>query len=314
MSPPLLRSLVSSACTLLMLSCARGAQPTTPEKSLPRILLVETPHVSLRTSAWVELHTWIAAVARSPREEEDPEIDEAAKGYVAALASDAPDELLGRTTSALAACTDDDCARAALAGTPFAEAYAGTLPGFLAKQWAEHATQARSGLEVARAAMSAEVGPLVKQIARDLAIDWPAAPPVVDLVTEAPLPGAEAPVGVVLATRGGGCLSKHRDEAQRVRDARIVDCVLVRAVIGLRERSEIGRETSIDRGKWAALVVHAVATATTAWEPAHESVLRGSAEKNMPEAMAWLAREWPSRLHGEAAAAFAKRYAAAKPR
>ena len=70
--------------------------------------------------------------------------------------------------------------------------------------------------------MSAEVGPLVKQIARDLAMTWPTTPPVVDLVTEAPLAGTQAPVGVILATRGGGCLSKHRGEPQRVHDARII--------------------------------------------------------------------------------------------
>ena len=294
-----------------MLSCVQGAQPTTPKQPPPRIIQVETPYVFLRASAWVELHAWIAAVARSPREEEDPEIDEAAKGYVTALASDTHDEVLGRTTSAIAACNDDDCARAALAGTPFAEAFAATLPGFLAKQWAEHAAQARSGMEIARAAMGADVGPLVQRISHDLAIAWPSTPPVVNLVTEAPLPGKEAPVRVVLAARGGGCLSKHRGEPQRVHDARIMDCLLVRAVLGLRERSEIAQDTSIDRGKRAALVVHAVATAVTAWEPAHESVLRGSAEEAMPEVMAWLAREWPARLDGESAAAFAKRYASA---
>jgi hypothetical protein len=294
-----------------MLSCAQGAQPTTPKQPPPQVILVETPYIAMRVSAWVELHAWIAAVARSPREEEDPEVDAAAKGYVAALASDAHDEVLGRTTSALAACNDDDCARAALVGTPFAEPFAVTLPWFLAKAWAEHATQATSGIEVARAAMSAEVGPLVKQIARDLAMTWPTTPPVVDLVTEAPLAGTQAPVGVILATRGGGCLSKHRGEPQRVHDARIIDCVLVRAVLGLRGRSELAQDPSIDRGKWAALVVHAVAAVVTAWEPAHESVLKGPAETAMPEAMAWLAREWPSRLHGESAATFAKRYAAA---
>jgi hypothetical protein len=57
------------------------------------------------------------------------------------------------------------------------------------------------------------------------------------------------------------------------------------------------------------LVVHAVATAVTGLEAKHTSPLRRSASAAMPEALEWLAHEWPSRMRGEPAPAFAKRYA-----
>jgi hypothetical protein len=104
-------------------------------------------------------------------------------------------------------------------------------------------------------------------------------------------------------------------------DARVVDCVLAYAALRLASRSDLARALGRELGArgmagdldraWTALVVHAVATTVSAWEPKHASVLRQSAASVMPEIMAWLAAEWPSRLRGAPADDLAKRYAAA---
>ena len=288
------------------LSCSNAATPHAPRPRdpPPRVLVVGLEQVALRTSAWVELHAWLAAAGRGGRETGDAELDPAAHAYAAVLADDPRDELLGRTTRALASCDDERCARAAVSGTSFAAGYLAALPGFLDRHWAERAAKARAGMEVARAALGEELEPLVASLSRALAIDWPRSPPVVDVVADAPEPGRDAPIRALLAAQGS-CFTGARDESERMHDAHIMDCVLVHAVLRLAARSEMALEPRA----WTALVVHAVATVVTAWEPRHVSVLRRSAEAVMPEELEWLAREWPSRLRGEPARGFAKRYA-----
>jgi hypothetical protein len=282
------------------------------------VLVVALEQVALRATAWVELHTWLAAAARAHTETGDPELDAAARAYAVVLADDDRDELLGRTTHLLEACDDERCARAALTGTSFAPAYLAALPSFLARHWTVRATSARDGIEKARAAIPPEAEALVTTLARDLAIDWPLSPPpVVDVVTAAPEPGRDAPLRVVLGARGS-CFAKSTKESDRVHDARITDCVLGYAALRLDGRSELAvavdRELTL-RGKsgersraWTALVVHAVATVVSAWEPRHASALRRSTAAVMPEALEWLALEWPARVRGEAPPSFAKRY------
>jgi len=241
--------------------CAHAAPRHPPERRPPpHVLAVGIDQVTLRTTAWVELHAWLAAQGT----------------YKQALAADDDrDEQLGRTTRALEACDDERCARAAVDGTPFARAYLATLPGFLARDWSERAATARAGIELARAALGPEVEALVARLAQDLAIDWPTPPPVVDIVSDAPEPGREAPIRVLLSARSS-CFARSRAESERMHDARVVDCVLT----------------------------------VSAWEPTHSSVLRQSAASVMPEAMRWPAEEWPSRMRGASVGDIARPYAA----
>jgi hypothetical protein len=278
------------------------------------VLVVGLEQVALRTSAWVELHTWLGAAARAGEPIGDPVLDEAAKAYAVALADDGRDELLARTTHVLEGCESAKCARAAVTGTAFAEPYLAALPDFLARHWTRRAATARGGIEMARAALGPEVEPLVSRLAQDLALDWPVSPPVVDVVADAPEAGHEALIRVVLGARSA-CFKAQPKEANRMHNARIVDCVLAYAAAGLRSRSAIavalGTEQSSREQAWIALVVHAVATVIAAWEPKHDSVLRRSAIAVMPRAMTWLAAEWPKRMRGEPPAEFARRYVAA---
>lgn len=309
-------SLVGGA---LLAGCAYPkARPTPVGRPPPRVLVVALDQVALRTSAWVELHAWLASAARAHSETGDPELDPSARGYASALEGDDRDELLGRVAHALARCDDERCARAAVIGTPLAPAYLAALPGFLERHWTERAAAARDALEVARAAMPPETDSLVTALARDLAIDWPLSPPpAVDVVAAAPEPGRDAPIRALLGAHGG-CFVKERKESEHVHDARIVDCVLGYAALGLDDRSELavaidralvarGKRSELGRA-WTALVVHAVAVTVASWEPRHASSLRRSTAVVVPETMEWLAREWPARLRGEAVASFAKRY------
>jgi len=289
-----------------------------PRPPPPRVLVVGLEQVALRATAWVELHAWLASAARTHGEMGDPELDAAARDYASALADDDRDELLGRGAHALEACDDERCARAAVLGTPFARPYLAALPGFLERHWTERATTARDAIEVARAAIPPEVEVLVNALARDLAIDWPLSPPPpVDVVAAAPEPGRDAPVRALLGAHGS-CFSKERKESDRVQSARITDCVLGYATLRLDDRSElavaIDREL-VARGRaseqaraWTAVAVHAVAVTVATWEPRHVSSLRRSTAVVMPEAMEWLADEWPARIRGEPVASFAKRY------
>ena len=145
--------------------CAHAAPRHPPERRPPpHVLVVGLEPVALRTSAWVELHAWLAARRAKHRRPEHA----SGPAYATALAGDDRDEQLGRTTRALEACEDERCARGAVTGTPFAAPYLAALPGFLAHDWTERAAIARAGVEVARAALGPEVEPLVMRLAQDL--------------------------------------------------------------------------------------------------------------------------------------------------
>lgn len=310
--------------------CAYSPPRRTPEsRPPPRVLVVSLEQVRLRTSAWVELHAWLAAAARGSRDSgaqgaqgpgpdaPEPEIESAVRDYATVLAKDERDETLWLSTHALAHCVDERCARDALLGTPYAKPFLAALPVFLDKHWTTNAAVARGGLEVARAAIGEELEPLVLRLARDLAIDWPAEGVPVDVVSVAPVAGREAPIPAVMGARGGCFANASANDGTRVQDARVLDCVLAYAAAGTGKRSALAgalaREVSHEEAAraWIAVVVHAAAVTVTGWEPRHVSVLRRSAAAAMPEVMEWLLREWPSRMRGEPAIGFAKRYAAA---
>jgi hypothetical protein len=305
---------------MVCLACSTPAAPRPPkeQKPPPHVLVVGLEHLALRTTAWVELHAWLATAARTSAELPEPELDGAARAYREVLLDDDRDELFTRTARVLEACDDERCAEAAVKGTRFAKPYLDALPAFLARHWTGRARLARSGVEVARAAIGPEVDPLLMRLAQDLAIEWPDTPAVVDIVGDAPAAGRDAPIRMLLATHGN-CFAGAGDETKSVHDARIIDCVLAYATLRLDSRSTLatalakelralGRPDEYGRA-WAVLVVHAVATAVTALEPRHTSPLRRSASAAMPDALEWLAHEWPSRMRGEPPAAFAKRYA-----
>lgn len=297
--------------------------------------MVTVDRVALRTAAWTELHGLLASAARAKAELPDPELEAAARAYEQALAADDRDEVFLASTRALAKCNDEKCARTALEGTPFGASFALAYPGFLHKRWTDRAASARAGVEAATAAMGPELEVLARRVARDLAFDWPNQAPVVDLVTDAPPAGREAPMRALLGVRGN-CFTAPKPDATekllgkivgapakepepdppRVHDARILDCVLVYAVVAATApsplRDALVAELGAKEGERAYLLatIHAVAAVMTGWEPRHVSSLRVSAMSVDAKAMKWLAEAWKDRMRGEDAVAFAKRFAA----
>jgi hypothetical protein len=327
--------------SVLLAACAKppAARPAPRRDPPPPVLVVTLDHVALRTAAWVELHALLATAARTSQELGDAELDEAARAYGEALRGDERDERLAASIHAVSACPDERCAREALAGTPFGPPFAQALQGFLARRWNDRAGTARTGVEAARGAMGAETDVLVERLARDLGVTWPEAPVVVDVVADAPPPGREAPVRALLAARGtcfvppkgeklddvllevlGAGQAPKVDAAAepiRVHDARIIDCVLAYAGIGLAKESKLHEALVAELGErdgsraFTLVAVHASAALVMAWEARHVSPLRRSAAAVETNAMRWLGSNWAARMRGEDVTTFAKRYAAA---
>ncbi len=296
-------------------ACARSRPPPPPREPPARVLAVGLDQISLRANAYVELHCWLAAAARGASLP-PPGLDAAIGPYRRALSDDDADELLARTTRALSECTDDRCAEGALANAPFGGAFARALPRFSDRSWSERAGASRAAIEIARAVLTEETDALVRRLEDDLAIARPHDPAPVDVVAEAPPPGQDAIVPVVLAAHGT-CFAKA-EAGGRAQEARILDCVLVQAMRGLRSRSTLAAVLERELGPreaaraWDALVSHAVAATLTAWEPRHLSPMRRSALATEPRVLEWLAESWRARASGEQPAqAFAARYAEA---
>ncbi|MBX3221619.1 MAG: hypothetical protein KF795_13945 [Labilithrix sp.] len=287
--------------------------------------MVTDGRVSLRASAYVELHTWLAGAARTD-EALEPALEPARRAYARSLRDDDADALLERTTRALSVCSDDRCSSSALAAEGFASAYERALPAFVARTWLGRATTAWIGLEAARAVLG-ELGPvadaLVMRAASDLAVAWPERPVTIAVVSEAPPVGTAALAPVALATRGR-CFAREasasRRPYERVDQARVLDCLLVHALSAVRAEAPahtgalfaaLTRELGARDGEraWALLAIHAVAAVVTGWEPKHRSVYRRSAEAVELPMLGWLAKEWRG-AGAEAPETFAARYAA----
>lgn len=286
-------------------ACARKPLPPPPREPPARVLSVALERISLRANAYVELHAWLAA---SAREGVPPPsgLDAAVEVYRRALANDDDDALLARATAALGECTDDRCAFAAIDDTPFRRAFRGSFDTFIARWWTERANLARTGVEIAREAFSVESEAVFLRLARDLAIEWPDRPVLVDVVVESPPAGHDALLGIALPVHGP-CFA--RGDGERVRHARIIDCVLVRALSPLRHRSKAGAD--LDERAWRLLVIHAVAATISGWQAKHVSPAWRSAYAVEPNALAWLKDNWPTTGPTEA---FATRWKEEWPR
>jgi hypothetical protein len=214
-------------------------------------------------------------------------------------------------------CETDPCAIAAVREDPLGATFVARLPAFLANEWQERASSTRGAIDRARAAIGPELEPLVLRLASDLALEWPPSPAPVEVVADAPSPSRRAILPIALAANGS-CFVAFHEEGMAVRNARILDCVLVYATLPLAARSriyaEIERSVGAERATraWTVLVVHAVAALVTGFEPRHSSVLRQSANVVAPKTLSWLAAHWAAHANRtrrrEGAEAFAADY------
>ena len=239
-----------------------------------------------------------------------PGLDAAVDVYRRALANDDHDEMIAATTASLSACTDDRCALAALERTPFRRAWSGSFATFVAQWWTERADLARTGVELTREAFSVESEALLNEVARALAVEWPERPVAVDLVVDAPPAGRDALISTALPIHGS-CFV--RDDLEKVRYARLLDCVLARAFLRLRHRSKIG--AMLDERAWQLLSIHVVAATISSWEARHVSPSWRSAYAVEPKALAWLKEQWQARASTtESIEAFVARWKAEWPK
>jgi phage baseplate assembly protein W len=276
--------------------------------------------VTLRTSAYVELHLWLAATAKSGAEV-DRKLEPAKAAYRRSFENDDEDALLARTTRELAACSDDRCAIAAVASQGFGPAYARALSSFATRRWRDRATTAWIGIEVAHAALGSPAAEaLFERAAAELGVRWPERPVPVDFVSEAPPPGRTALAPAALATKSAcfvpGRGSKGKDD-RSVSDARVIDCVLVHGLLATPDAMRgplydtLVRELGDRDGSraWTLVAIHGAAAIVQGWEPRHRSVHRRAAEAVEGTMLDWLANEWRG-ASGEPVEAFAVRYAA----
>jgi hypothetical protein len=257
---------------------------------------VKLERIALRTNAWIELHTWLATLARDGAADRVPDFTPAVHAYEDALAKDEEGKELDRATDELLACGDDACARRAVAPTSYAPGFDAALAPFVMQRWGDLEASSSHAIDEVRAAYGPEADALGERVVRELDATWPNEPVAIAVVSESPSP-SRALITTALAANGR-CFRRERGERQRLHDARIIDCVLVRAALPLRTRSRLYAAlahqmptTSLDRA-WTTIVVHVVASVVTGWEPKHASVYRRSAAAAEPRALAWLVEHW----------------------
>ncbi len=251
-----------------------------------------------------------------------PELEAARAAYRRSFEDDDADDLLARTTRKLASCSDDRCAMKAVASESFGKQYARALPAFATTRWRDRATTAWIGIEIAHAALGTPAAEaLFERAAAELGLRWPDRPVPVDFVSEAPPLGRAAIVPAALATKSGcfvAARGSNRNEKDRViADARVIDCVLVHALLAAPEAARgplhdtLVRELGEREGSraWSLVVVHGAAAVVTGWEPKHRSVHRRAAEAAEGTMLDWLAKEWRG-ASAEPIDAFATRYVA----
>jgi hypothetical protein len=303
-------------------SCQKAAARPLPQEPPARALLVTDGRISLRSTAWSELHAWLIGAARDEGEV-DPDLEPARRAYARSLAKDDQDELVDRTTRAMARCEDERCAIAAVAAEGFGSSFARALPTFEARGWIVRGKTASVGLEAAKSALGSVDGAeaLLLRAASDLGMTLPERALPVAVVSEAPPVGRDALAPAVLATRSR-CFMQDgatRDRSLSRDHARMLDCIFVHALLATDERGTLHdalvRELGERTGKraWSLLVIHAVAAVVTAWDPRHRSVYRRSAEAVEREMLEWLATQWRGKPTNEFAAEYVARWRAIHP-
>lgn len=245
----------------------------------------------LRSTAWLELHTWLAAAAMDDREL-PPELEPARATYRAARD-------VASVTRKLARCEDERCAIAATAEEPYGNAYRLALPAFHDAHWRARSETAWAAVEATHAAFGPEAIALFDRLADELETKLPREPVAVGMVTEGPEVAKDDLVAPEIAAKSD-CFVRRRKESDRVTSARIVECVLVRTMLEAPALSATETKLVEQLGPaagaraWSVLVIHAAATMMNAWGR-HASVDLATTERAEPDACAWLAKEWKGR-------------------
>lgn len=144
-----------------------------------------------------------------------------------------------------------------------------------APEWEKRSAVTWAGIERATAAFDERAEAVLVTLARDLGLDLGGSA-TVDFVAESPPAGRHALLTPFLAARGP-CF---------VNNTRIVDCVVVRALLS------VPRPSGFSERFFTILVAHAVAAVMTNLDPKHESVDRRAIAATEPEVLEYVTREW----------------------
>jgi hypothetical protein len=235
-----------------------------------RSLAVTEDGISFRESAWLELHARLALQTGLP-----PELEPARAAYARVFEKDDAGLLFAATARGLIPCESDGCADAILDPAGVAGPFERAMPWFVEHEWDERARLTWSALERAHAAFGVRARGVLSTAAKLLQ----ATPGPIGIVTDAP------PLSPLLPARGP-CFSTAGNED--VQNARIVDCVTVRALLSGTNQCEDQRFFTIVAAFAAAVIV-------THIDPRHVSVDHAAADSAEPEMMDFLRKEW----HGE---------------
>ena len=149
-------------------------------------------------------------------------------------------------------------------------------------EWERRSETTWAAIERAHAAIDDQAEGVLVALAKSLGVTWPDIASV-DFVTESPPAGRKALLTPFLAARGP-CFAGAANTS--VNNARIIDCVVVRALLSGE------RPAGFSPRFFTVLVVHAVAAVMTRVEPKHQSVDRRAVAAVEPELLAFVTAEW----------------------
>jgi hypothetical protein len=226
--------------------------------------MVTDGRISLRASAYLELHVWLAALAKhaggsggvggagGPEEETaklEPEIAAAVPAYERSLANDDDGVIFDRAARRLAECANDACALQATEPEGFGRTYARALPVFTSKYWFDSASDAWVGIEASHAALTGgpaseallsltmkDLGIASKGAVRDPNSDTDSEQSrAIDFVSRTPPTPHDALFSFPISARGS-CFrrpktSKNADEDSRIASANLLGCIITRLLV-----------------------------------------------------------------------------------
>ena len=291
--------LAALALLVATTGCAEGGAIRLPTRTPPAIARTHDEKIVFQSSAFVELHLWLVALATHSNMHGPEPLTSAREAYSAAL-RDAPTDALARsTTEALAACDDLACAKAALASSRLGEPFAVVYPWFAKTIWPLAFAHTDRALQRLRAALPDTMPALVDALAVEL---HAAIPPFVRLDVVHENPNFRDEMYSPLALEDSEpCLRGKKED-----DPEALACALFQAALALRDKSaiyhrldsSIGRDTS-GRARanylYALVAAHAVRIVARAGSHATRESYTARILANETEAETFLSRRWGER-------------------
>jgi hypothetical protein len=257
---------------LLCVSCGENLppRPAAPREAPARDVVVRTGRFAIHANAYVDYYAWSLGV------DEDLDPDRVAR---------------------LGACSDDPCAREALARSP-GGAPAQGLDAFLRETWVDHEQEARRILGLTGSSVMSYEDSVAPTLATQLGTIWPDEPAIAYLARGARLD----PTG-----REGAVIDTH---GECFEGGALLECLLTRAVEVRLPDSELGRaiddaraslsepEREATRAAIPCVAALAVDVALAAADPQFKPTRRFAAAC-APRLREWLSDTWAKRIHGD---------------